>query len=107
MKRYGTTVRVPPENVEQYKRLHADVPAAVLAMIRRCHICNYSVYYKDGCLFSYFEYTGQDFDADMARMAADPATQAWWDVCKPLLEPLATRGPDEFWAAMEEVFHCD
>ena len=40
MKRYGMMVRVPPENVEQYKRLHADVPAAVLAMIRECNIHN-------------------------------------------------------------------
>jgi L-rhamnose mutarotase len=46
-------------------------------------------------------------DGMMVRMAADPATQRWWDACKPLLDPLETRGPDEFWAAMEEVFHAD
>ena len=107
MKRYGMMIKVKPGKLLEYKRLHADVPAGVLAMIRACHIRNYSIYHKDGLLFSYFEYTGDDFDADMARMAADPATQAWWDVCKPLLEPLETRGPDEFWAAMEEVFHYD
>ncbi len=58
-------------------------------------------------MFSYFEYVGDDFDADMAKMAADPATRKWWDVCKQLLEPLATRAEGEFWANMEEVFHCD
>ena len=100
MKRYGMIVRVPPENVEQYKRLHADVPAGVLEMIRACHIRNYSIYHKDGVLFSYFEYTGDDFEGDMARMADDPATQRWWDVCKPLLDPLQTRSAGE-------VFHCD
>jgi L-rhamnose mutarotase len=34
-------------------------------------------------------------------------TQKWWDVCKPLLTPLPTRAEGEFWASMDEVFHCD
>ena len=38
-------------------------------------------------LFSYFEYTGSDFAADMAKLAADPTTQRWWEVCKPCHEP--------------------
>jgi len=29
------------------------------------------------CLSSYFEYVGNDFEADMAKMAADPTTQEW------------------------------
>ncbi|MFO8011672.1 MAG: L-rhamnose mutarotase [Phycisphaerae bacterium] len=107
MQRYGMMVRARAGCLEEYKRLHASVPEGVLTMIRACHIRNYSIYEKDGVLFSYFEYHGEDFEADMARMAADPATQDWWDVCKPLLEPLDTRAPGEFWAAMDEVFHCD
>lgn len=107
MQRFGAMVRVKPGCFEQYERLHADVPAGVLEMIRACHIRNYSIYHKDGVLFSYFEYTGDDFEGDMARMADDPATQRWWDVCKPLLDPLQTRSAGEFWAGMDEVFHCD
>ena len=106
MKRYGMAIRVKPGKFEEYKRLHADVWPDVLKMIAECSITNYSIYHKDGMMFSYFEYLGEDFDADMAKMAADPATQQWWDVCKPLLEPLETRAEDEFWANMEEVFHC-
>ena len=49
----------------------------------------------------------RDVAADMARMAADPVTQRWWDVCKPCQQPLADRAPDEWWAAMDEVFHQD
>ena len=58
-------------------------------------------------MFSYFEYTGQDFAADMEQMAADPTTQKWWSVCKPCQQPLASRAPGEWWAGMEAVFHCD
>ena len=107
MKRYGMTVKVKPDRLEEYKRLHANVWPGVLEMIRECNITNYSIYHKDDMMFSYFEYIGDDFDADMAKMAADPATRKWWDVCKPLLEPLETRAEGEFWANMEEVFHCE
>ena len=106
MKRYGMAIKIRPENVDEYKRLHADVWPGVLKMIGECNIRNYSIYYKDDMMFSYFEYIGDDFDADMAKVAADSTTQKWWDVCKPLLDPLETRAPGEFWANMEEVFHC-
>ena len=112
MKRYGSVLALRPEKVEQYVKLHAAVWPEVLKMIQQCNIRNYSIYLRklpDGrpYLFSYFEYTGQDFAADMAKMAADPATQRWWALCQPCQEPLADRAPGEWWAAMEEVFHLD
>jgi L-rhamnose mutarotase len=107
MKRYGMVIRVRPEKLEEYKRLHAAVWPAVLDMIKRCNIRNYSIYHKDGYLFSYFEYTGRNFKADMAKMAADPTTQKWWAVCKPCQDPLPTCKKGEWWAEMEEVFHCE
>jgi L-rhamnose mutarotase len=100
-------LKVRPEKFEEYKRLHAAVWPDVLRMIAECNIRNYSIYHKDGYLFSYFEYVGRDFAADMAKMAADPTTQKWWSVCEPCQEPLPTRSPGEWWANMEEVFHCD
>jgi L-rhamnose mutarotase len=112
MKRYASVIELRPEKAEEYKTLHAAVWPAVLEMIRACHLQNYSIYLRrlpDGrlFLFSYFEYTGRDFAGDMARMAADPKTQKWWAVCKPCQQPLPDRAPDEWWAAMEEVFHQD
>lgn len=107
MKRYGMLINVKPEKFAEYKRLHADVWPAVLDMIKQCNIRNYSIYHKDGFLFGYFEYEGTNFDADMAKMAADPTTQKWWDLCKPCQTPLQTRAPGEWWADMVEVFHLD
>lgn len=107
MTRYGSVIKVRPERLEEYKKLHAAVWPGVLRMISACNIRNYSIYYRGGWLFSYFEYVGSDYDADMARMAADPETRRWWDVCKPCQEPLANRAEGEWWAAMEEVFHHD
>jgi L-rhamnose mutarotase len=107
MKRYGMVIRVRPEKLDEYRRLHAAVWPDVLRIVAACNIRNYSIYHKDGLLFSYFEYVGTDFAADMARMAADPVTQQWWAVCKPCHDPLPTRAPGEWWADMEEVFHCE
>ncbi len=55
----------------------------------------------------YFEYIGDDYESDMAQMAADPITQQWWDYVKPMQEPLDTRQDGEWWADMEELFHLD
>ena len=109
MKRYGSVIALKGDKLDEYKRLHGDVWPGVLAMITECNIRNYSTYLRqpENLLFSYFEYVGDDFDADMARMAADPETQRWWDVCIPCQTPLEPRGEDEHWANMEEVFHHD
>lgn len=107
MKRYGSVIKVKLEKLEEYKRLHANVWPDVLKMIKECNITNYTIFYKDGYLFSYFEYTGEDYKADMEKMAADPITQKWWSFCDPCQEPLETRADGEWWAVMEEVFHVD
>lgn len=112
MKRYGMVIHLRPECVDEYRRLHAAAWPPVLAMIATCNIRNYSIYLHtldDGrpTLFSYFEYTGENFAADIAQMAADPETQRWWAACKPLMAPLANRAPDDFWSNMQEIFHTD
>jgi L-rhamnose mutarotase len=107
MQRYGSVIKVKSEKLEEYKQLHAAAWPDVLKMIAACNIRNYSIYLKDNFLFSYFEYVGTDFAADMAQMAADPVTQAWWKLTDPCQEPLPTRKEGEWWASMEEVFHTD
>jgi len=107
MKRYGSIIKIKPEKLEEYKKLHKNIWPGVAKTITECNIRNYSIFYKDGFLFSYFEYVGEDYEADMKKMADDPITQKWWDVCKPMQEPLQTRKEGEWWAEMEEVFHQD
>ena len=109
MTRYASVIGIKPEAIAEYKRLHADVWPDVLRQLKASNISNYSIYLKEpeNLLFSYFEYHGRDYDADMAAMAADPRTQDWWAVCKPLQSPLETRRDGEWWADMPEVFHMD
>ena len=105
--RHGQLIGIRPGKLEEYKRYHAKVWSEVSSTITKCNIHNYSIFHKDGMLFAYFEYVGTDFEADMAKMAADPKTQEWWAIMKPMQEPLRTRQPGEWWAQMEEVFHVD
>jgi L-rhamnose mutarotase len=107
MKRYGNVIGVNPEKLEEYKRLHVAVWPDVLKMITACHIRNYSIFFRDNTLFSYFEYTGSDYEGDMAKMAADPVTQRWWKETNPCQHPVASATPGDWWSPMEEVFHCD
>ncbi len=111
MKRYGMVIGLREEKIEEYKKLHASVWPDVLKTIEDCNIQNYSIYLRklddeQYYLFSYFEYTGEDFQKDMEKMAADPTTQKWWDVCKPCQKPLEDCAEGEWWTQMEEVFHC-
>lgn len=107
MKRYGSVLGLKPDQIAQYKRIHADVWPEVLEQIKKSNITNYSIFLKEpeNLLFSYYEYVGDDHEADMAAMAADPRTQDWWAICAPMQAPLDTRREGEWWAGMEEVFH--
>ncbi len=110
--RYGSVIGLKEEKIEEYTRLHADVWPEVLATIRDCGIRNYSIYLRklpDGqhYLFSYFEYVGDDYAADMAKMAADADTQRWWAIMGPCQNALPDRAEGEWWASMQEVFHSD
>ncbi|WP_274424697.1 L-rhamnose mutarotase [Chelativorans sp. YIM 93263] len=109
MQRMGMVIGLKPDKVAEYKRLHAEAWPDVLAMISACNIRNYSIFLKEpeNLLFGYWEYHGEDFEADAAKMAADPVTQEWWSVCMPCQEPLETRKEGEWWAMMEEVFYHD
>lgn len=105
MRRYGQVVSIKPEHIEEYERLHSAVWPEVLETIKRCNIRNYSIFCYEDLLFAYFEYVGEDVEADFAKMAADPKTKEWWDVCKPMQEPVSGATIEEWWLNVPEVFH--
>jgi len=108
MKRYGVRIRIKAASEGwSYREQHARVWPEVLDMIRACNIANYSIFLKDDRLYSYFEYVGDDFHSDMAKMASDARTREWWGLIGPMQEPLETRKSGEWWAEMEEAFHFD
>ena len=107
MQRKASIIRLRPEAETAYRKYHRSVWEEVLSTITECNIRNYSIFLRDGILFSYFEYIGDDFAADMAKMAIDPITQKWWAIMNPMQSPLENRAEGEWWAPMQEVFHLD
>ena len=107
VQRIGWVIKVKPEKLEEYKKLHANPWREVDSMLKVCNIQNYSIYYRDGLLFSYLEYTGKDFDADMKIMAADSITNEWWKLTDPCQEPVDSAEEGVWWADLEEVYHLD
>lgn len=111
-RRFASVVGVDPERIAEYRELHDNIWPEISGMIKTCNLENYSIHlreFPDGAfyLFSYYEYTGNDFEADMARMDAHPKTKEWLARCEPCQLPLANREEGEWWASMEEVFHLD
>jgi len=105
MQRYGQVIRIRPEKIDEYKKLHSSVWPEIKALIAECHMMNYSIFLKDDLLFAYFEYTGTDFKSDMRKMAENPVNKKWWALCDPCQQPFETRAEGEWWANMEEVFY--
>jgi L-rhamnose mutarotase len=109
MQRMGMMIGIAPDRIAEYKALHAAVWPQVLAMLSEANVRNYSIFLREpeNLLFGYWEYHGEDFEADMQRIALDPETQRWWTFCSPCQIPLESRGKGEHWAMLEHVFHMD
>lgn len=100
----GSVIRLRREYEERYVILHRHVFPEVAERIRKSNIRNYSIFLRDGLLFSHLEYIGEDFQSDMAAMA-DPVTREWWKLTEPMQAPLRTRKKGEWWAPATFLGH--
>ena len=107
MIRCGQIIHLRPECESEYIRHHRRVWPSVLRTVADCNIRNYSIFLRNGLLFAYFEYHGENYDADMQRMTECPHTQAWWKIMDPMQKRVDGTVPSEKWAPLREVFHFD
>ena len=107
-KRVGMVIGLKPQYIEKYKELHADSNPGVRDLLNKYHMHNFTIFLHeiDGKYyeFGYYEYTGKDFEGDMAKLDAEPRNKAWLSICDPMQKPL--KGYDS-WAVMEEVYRND
>jgi L-rhamnose mutarotase len=108
VKRVGMVIGIKPEKIAEYKELHADSNPGVRDLLTKYHMHNFSIYLHeiDGKYyeFGYYEYTGKNFEADMAKLDAEPRNKEWLSICDPMQIPL--EGYDS-WAEMELVYRND
>lgn len=112
VQRFGWVTGLRSEKSAYYKEIHASPDQGVNKMIKACNIRNFSIYAREiggkEYLFAYLEYTGKDFAGDMKRMAADPATVAWWKKTDPCQSPLPdAKAKRKIWSDAVEVYHLD
>ena len=105
-KRVGMVVGLNPAQITEYKRLHADAHPGVRDLLNKYHMHNFSIFLQQiddkWYEFDYYEYTGDDFDADMEKLDAEPRNKEWLKQCDPMQIPLAGQ---KSWAKMERVYY--
>ena len=102
---FGQLGRLKREKINEYVKLHAKAWPDVLKTITQCNLKNYSIFLHDDLVFAYFEYIGEDYEADMEKMAADPVTQQWWEHTKPCFEKFSIDKNSEFYHDMKQIFY--
>ena len=105
VKRVGMVIGIKPGQIDEYKRIHADGHPGVRDLLNKYHMHNFSIYLTqiDGKWyeFGYYEYTGDDFDGDMAKLDAEPRNTEWLQLCNPMQIPLEG---EIGWREMERVY---
>ncbi|TCS75028.1 L-rhamnose mutarotase [Muricomes intestini] len=103
--RFGQVGKLKANKVEEYVHLHTQVWPEVLEMIENCNIKNYSIFRAGLYVFSYYEYTGENYEKDMKQMEADLATRRWWRHTHPCFDIYAMGCDSKFFHDMESIFY--
>lgn len=101
---FGQIGKLKKDKIAEYEDLHKNCWPNIRQLITDCNIQNYSIFRYDNIVFTYFEYTGEDYESDMARMAADEENKRWWSVTDPCFERFAYADA-EFCADMKQIFY--
>jgi L-rhamnose mutarotase len=106
-KRIGMIIGIKPDRIAAYEALHAASNQGVRDLLDKYHMHNFSIYIhkmddSHYYLFAYYEYTGNDYQADMATLAREPRNMEWLSQTDAMQIPL----PGETsWTKMQEVYH--
>lgn len=104
MKRIATITKVKPGMLEAYKKIHDEIWDDVVEASHSCGTRNFTIYAIGDYLFSYSEYIGDDYEADMKRKAELPAIKRWKEATGAMLCPVNEK---EASIMLKEIFHCD
>jgi len=106
VKRIGMVIEIKEENIARYKELHADGSPGVRDLLNKYHMHNFSIFLHKirgkWYEFGYYEYTGDDFEKDMAELDKEPRNIEWLEMTDPLQVPLEG---EEGWAEMEQIYY--
>ena len=104
MKRIGTITKLKPGCGAEYKKIHDEIWPDVVAAAHEANMRNYTIFQHGDYLFSYYEYVGDDFEADMAKKNALAVSPKWQAATGTFLD--LVEGGSKL-IKMDEIWHCD
>src|ERR1700683_2089304 len=104
--RIGMVIGMRPDRGAAYEGLHAASHHGVRDLLTKYHMHNFSIFLHQldngqYYLFGYYEYSGDDYKADMAKLAAEPRNQEWLSSTDPMQMPLPG---EKSWSIRREVY---
>lgn len=91
-----------PEKVDDYIKLHSEPWPELMELLDKCHIHHYSISVRGAEVFTYYEYTGEDYDGDMKIMNESAVMQKWWTFSKPCF---LHHDEERYYDDLTEVFY--
>ena len=108
VKRFASVIGLCPEKEAYYRELHANVWPSILEHIKLANLQNFSIHLTEieekKYLFSYYEYTGINYEEDMKLMETKPEMQRWWKETSPCQFLLPNTKTGKQWKETEMLF---
>lgn len=104
MKRFIMYSDLLPEKVDFYIELHQNAWKELLEVISASNIKNYSISVRGTQVFTYYEYVGDDYEADMAKLDNSEVMQRWWTFSKPCF---LHHDEGKYYEDLQEVFYLE
>lgn len=101
---FGQLGKLKPEMIEEYERLHAECWPHIRQLIQKCNMKNYSIFRHGEMVFTYFEYTGSDYNKDLSNMESDEINKQWLQVTDPCFETYVYHN-SKFCVDMKQIFY--
>jgi len=89
-----------------FKNRLNEIEDSCVQLILNANIQNWTLYEKDGRVYFYYEYVGDDFQTDLVNLEANAGFQEFCSKIEPLFKS-STEDEKQIWTYMKEVFHTD
>jgi len=105
--RIGMVIMMKPDRINDYLEVHSDSYSGVRDLLQKYNMHDFSIFMTrldDGNYyeFGYYEYTGSNYEADMAALAAEPRNIEWLKKTDAMQIPL---NGETSWKKMKQVFY--
>ena len=107
VKRVGMVVKLKPDVIDEYKKLHANGNEGVRDLLKKYNMRNFSIYLvqladSNWYEFAYYEYWGDNLEEDMKNLAEESRNIEWLKKCDPMQEGIFEG--QEGWYQMDRIY---